>query len=91
MRFDVQGGHFCVAYFLPLRVIPWLKDRLYHQSSRGLCAADQSQQRFPGSQWYSGPVATDLAEQSVLNGIPFGQGVIMPVSRSASYVVNEYA
>jgi hypothetical protein len=39
---------------------------LSYQSSHGFCATDESDQRFPGSWWYSGPVAADLAKQSVL-------------------------
>src|SRR6266849_748521 len=71
MWLAIQGGHFSVADFLPFRVRARLKDCLDHQSSRGPCSTDESQQRVPGSQWYSGPIAADLAKQSVLNGIPF--------------------
>ena len=91
VRLDIQVVHFGVADFLPFRIISRLKDSPDYQSSRGGRAPNESQQRVPGSQGYASPVAADLAKQSVLDGIPLGQGVMMPVSRSASYVVSEYA
>ena len=91
VRFDIQGVHVSVADFLPFRIISRLKGSPDYQSSRGGCAPNESQQRLPGSQGHASPVATDLAKQSVLDGIPLGQGVMMPVSRIASYMVNEYA
>ncbi len=91
MRLDIQGVHVSVADLLSFWIISNLKVSSDYQSSRGGCAPNESQERVPGSQGHASPVAADLAKQSVLNGIPFGQGVMMPVSRSASYVVNECA
>src|SRR5207237_6484006 len=72
VRFDIQGVHVSVADFLPFRIISRLKGSPVYQSSRGSCAPNESQQRLPGSQGHASPVATDLAKQSVLDGIPLG-------------------
>ena len=72
MRLDIQGVHVSVADFLPFRIVSRLKDSLDSQSSRGRCAPNEGQQRVPGSEGYAGPVAADLAKQSVLYGIPLG-------------------
>ena len=72
MRLNIQGIHVSVADFLPFRIVSGLKDSPDCQSSRGGCAPNESQQGVPGSQGYASPVAADLAEQSVLDGVSLG-------------------
>ena len=55
MRLDIQGVHVVVTDRLPFRVMTLLKDGLHDQSRSGRCAADESQQRIPGSEGHTGP------------------------------------
>ena len=72
MRLEIQRVHVSVADFLPFRIISRLKHSSDDQSSLGRCAPNKGQQRVLGSEGYAGPVAADLAKQSVLYGIPLG-------------------
>ncbi len=88
---DVECLHVGVADLHSGGVVAGLELGVHHQTGGRNSATDEGQERVPRAQWHTCPVATDLAEESMLDRVPFGQGVMMPVSRSASYVVNEYA
>ena len=88
---DVESLHLGVADLHSDGVVAGLELGVHHQTGGRGSATDESQKRVPGAQGNTRPVATDLAEESMLDRVPFGQGVMMPVSRSASYVVSEYA
>ena len=71
MVLDVECGHFGVGYLLASRIIARIEDRVHGQASRGLRASNESQHGVPGSQRHAGPVAADLAEQAMLDRVPF--------------------
>ena len=80
MRFQVEGKHERVED-CPTAVV-----------LLGMEHGVDGQEQLPGTQWRAGTVAADEeAEQAMLDRVPFGQGVMMPVPRSASYGVNERA
>ena len=60
--FDVERGHLCIGDLPAGRIIAGLEDGLHHETSRGRSAADEGQHCVPGSEWYSRPVAADLAK-----------------------------
>ena len=90
MRFQVERPHEGVGdrHAGPIRV--GVQDRFYGETCPGGGAANGRQEQLPGTQRRADAIAADEAEQTVLDRVPFGQGVMMPVSRSASYAVNAY-
>src|SRR5712691_2864284 len=71
VAFDAQGIHLSVGDFLARGVLATLQHRPHCQAAAGGCAADEGQQGVPGPKRHAGPVAADLAKQSVLDRIPF--------------------
>ena len=87
---DVERGHLRGGDLLTGWILARLKNCAHCEATTGRGAANEAQNGVPGAEGDARPVTADLAEETALDGVPFGEGVMMPVSRSASYVVNEY-
>ncbi len=61
---------------------------LHPESSFGFRRTDEVEQRGVAAQWFASPVLADLAEQTVLDGIPFGSagGVMTDRDREAQAI-----
>ena len=90
MRFQVEGAHEGVGHRPASLVLFRMEHRVNSQACLGGGAANNCEEELPRTQRRAGAVAADEAEQTMLDRVPFGQGVMMPVSRSASSVVNGY-
>ena len=70
MSFEVECVHLGIADLLSDRVVAGLEDGVHRQATRRRGATDEGQQRVPGAERHAGPVATDLAEKSMLDRVP---------------------
>lgn len=72
MRADIQQVHFFVGRCLTFLVDFGVEFRRHRQSCFGLGGRDVVQSHLVGLERHALPVPADLAEQSMLDGIPFG-------------------
>jgi hypothetical protein len=70
--FDIELLHLSIGHLLPFHIDPIQQSGSYPQPRSGDRAANRVEHRVQTPQWLACPVQTDLAEQPMLNGIPFG-------------------
>src|SRR5947209_3025528 len=70
--FDIELLHLSIGHLLSFRIGAIQQSGPYPQPGAGDRAAHRAEHRVQTPQWLTSPVQTDLAEQPMLNGIPFG-------------------
>src|SRR4029453_16276474 len=70
MVLNMERGHLSVRNLLAGRIVARIEDRLHDQASGGLRATNECDHCVPSPQRHAGPIAADLAEQPMLDGVP---------------------
>ena len=69
---DIEGGHFSVTHFDAFFIDTFIKGTFNFEPSIGRRRTDQLDNGHAIDQRFATPVLGDMAEQTVLNLIPFG-------------------
>ena len=70
MSFEMECAHLGCDDFLSVWVVAGLEDGVHCQAAQRRGAANEGEQRVLRSQRYAGPVAADLTEEPVFDGVP---------------------